>query len=105
MMLRSILMGAAILAAVPCLVSSVAPVRAQPAPAAREAELIGLHQLCDHGDRKACVRFGMMLGEMRERHAQRVPRQVGKIARSRGAACSGMSAIIIRDRKRSGRNS
>jgi hypothetical protein len=36
---------------------------------AREAELLGLHQLCDKGDRRACVRFGMMLGEAKERHA------------------------------------
>ena len=36
----------------------------------RAAELLGLHQLCDHGDRKACVRFGMMLGENKERHAE-----------------------------------
>ena len=36
---------------------------------AREAELVGLHQLCDKGDRKACVRFGMLLGEAKERHA------------------------------------
>ena len=35
---------------------------------AREAELVGLHQLCDRGDRKACVRFGMLLGEAKERH-------------------------------------
>jgi hypothetical protein len=37
---------------------------------ARQAELVGFHQLCDHGDRKACVRFGMMLGEMKEHHAE-----------------------------------
>jgi hypothetical protein len=36
---------------------------------AREAELVGLHKLCDHGDRKACIRFGMLLGEAKERHA------------------------------------
>jgi len=36
---------------------------------AREAELVGLHQLCDRGDRKACVRFGMLLREAKERHA------------------------------------
>jgi hypothetical protein len=36
---------------------------------AREAELVGLHKLCDKGDRKACVRFGMLLGEAKERHA------------------------------------
>ena len=34
---------------------------------AREAELVGLHQLCDKGDRKACVRFAMLLGEAKER--------------------------------------
>jgi len=28
---------------------------------AREAEILGLHQLCDHGDKRACVRFGMMI--------------------------------------------
>jgi hypothetical protein len=28
---------------------------------AREAEMIGMHQLCDHGDRKACIKFGMMI--------------------------------------------
>jgi hypothetical protein len=37
---------------------------------AREAELVGLHQLCDKGDRRACVRFGMMLGEAKERHSE-----------------------------------
>jgi hypothetical protein len=35
---------------------------------AREAELVGLHQLCDRGDRKACVRFGMILAENHEHH-------------------------------------
>jgi hypothetical protein len=37
---------------------------------AREAEMIGFHQLCDRGDRKACIRFGIMIGENRERHAE-----------------------------------
>ena len=36
----------------------------------REAEIVGLHQLCDRGDRKACVRFGMLLGESKERHVE-----------------------------------
>ena len=43
------------------------PVAAQ---GAREAEMIGFHQLCDRGDRKACIRFGIMIGENRERHAE-----------------------------------
>ncbi len=34
---------------------------------AREAQLIGFHQLCDHGDRGACVKFGMMLQQNRDR--------------------------------------
>jgi len=46
---------------------SSAVVKAQ---SAREAELVGFHQLCDRGDRKACVRFGIMIGENRERHAE-----------------------------------
>lgn len=35
-----------------------------------QAELMGFHQLCDRGDRKACVRFGMILDRMQERHAE-----------------------------------
>ena len=31
---------------------------------AREAEILGFHQLCDHGDRRACVRFGMLISRM-----------------------------------------
>jgi hypothetical protein len=46
---------------------ALAPARAQNA---REAELVGFHQLCDKGDRRACVRFGMMLGQNQERHAE-----------------------------------
>jgi hypothetical protein len=35
-----------------------------------QAELIGFHQLCNQGDRKACIRFGIMLGENKERHVE-----------------------------------
>lgn len=35
---------------------------------AHEAEILGMHQLCDRGDRKACVRFGMMLEHDRDMH-------------------------------------
>jgi hypothetical protein len=49
----------------PIAASSVA--RAQ-SPAV-EAEIIGFHQLCNKGDRKACVRFGMLIERNRERHA------------------------------------
>ena len=34
-----------------------------------EAELLGFHQLCDKGDRKACVRFGILIGKNEQRHA------------------------------------
>lgn len=48
------------------------PAYSQPAPGAavaNEAEMIGLRQLCDRGDRQACIRFGFMLGAARERQA------------------------------------
>jgi hypothetical protein len=32
--------------------------------------MIGFHQMCERGDRRACVRFGIMLGENRARHAE-----------------------------------
>jgi len=47
-------------------ISSTGPARAQDA----QAELLGFHQLCDRGDRRACVKFGMILGRMQERHAE-----------------------------------
>jgi len=47
-----------------------APLRAQGREAERELELRRLHELCDHGDRRACVRFGIILGESRERHEE-----------------------------------
>jgi len=36
----------------------------------REAEIIGFHQLCDQGDRRACIRFGVMLGENKAFHEE-----------------------------------
>lgn len=43
------------------------PVQAQDRPT-KEGER--LHQLCDKGDQKACVRFGMLLNENRGRHEE-----------------------------------
>lgn len=34
---------------------------------AREAQMLGYHQLCQQGDRKACIRFGMMLQQNKDR--------------------------------------
>lgn len=45
-----------------------AGVEVAPAQDAREAQLIGFHQLCERGDRPACVKFGMMLQQNRDRH-------------------------------------
>jgi hypothetical protein len=39
------------------------------AQSAMEAEIIGFHQLCDKGDRKACVRFGILIGRNEQRNA------------------------------------
>jgi hypothetical protein len=52
-------------------VSSMAAMVTTPAHAqgAGEAEIIGFHQLCQQGDRKACVRFGILLGRNEQRHA------------------------------------
>jgi hypothetical protein len=36
----------------------------------REAELVGYHDLCDKGDRRACIRFGMILGENKAFHEE-----------------------------------
>jgi hypothetical protein len=34
-----------------------------------EAQMIGFHELCNKGDRKACVRFGILIGQNEQRHA------------------------------------
>jgi hypothetical protein len=34
-----------------------------------EAEIVGFHQLCEKGDRKACVRFGILIGRNEQRNA------------------------------------
>lgn len=41
-----------------------------PARADNAAEIIGYHALCEHGDRRACVRFGMLIEHNRDRHAE-----------------------------------
>jgi hypothetical protein len=67
MMTRKVLFAAAGIAAVLAGASAI-PSAAQ-AQNAVEAEILGFHQLCDKGDRKACVRFGMLLGQNMQRHA------------------------------------
>jgi len=68
MLLKSIMTSSVALAVVvACAIPATIPARAQ---SDVQAELLGFHQLCDRGDRKACVRFGMILGRQQERHAE-----------------------------------
>jgi len=53
-----------------CIAASSQPVAPPGAALANEAEMIGLRQLCDRGDRQACIRFGYMLGAARERQVE-----------------------------------
>jgi len=34
-----------------------------------EAEIVGYHQLCQKGDRNACIHFGILIGRNEQRHA------------------------------------
>ena len=63
-MIKSIIAAAALACAVTV---SLAPAFAQDG---REAQMIGFHQLCDRGDKAACVRFGMMLQQNQDHHAE-----------------------------------
>jgi hypothetical protein len=67
-MIRRPLMAAALIAAG---MSGTATMVTTPARAqdATEAEMIGYHQLCQKGDRKACIRFGILIGRNEQRHA------------------------------------
>jgi hypothetical protein len=66
-MKRNVIAAAAGLAAMLGAVSAIpGPARAQ---GNVEAEILGFHQLCDKGDRRACVRFGILIGQNQQRHA------------------------------------
>jgi hypothetical protein len=67
MIARSFLAAASIAAAAAGAMTAVpTPARAQNNV---EAEIIGFHQLCDKGHRRACVRFGILIGQNEQRHA------------------------------------
>jgi hypothetical protein len=67
MIARSFLAAAAIaVAAAGAMTAVPTPARAQ---SNVEAEMISFHQLCDKGDRRACVRFGILIGQNEQRHA------------------------------------
>ena len=67
MISRSLLVTTVLAAAVVAAIAAV-PTTAR-AQSAVEAEMIGFHQLCDKGDRRACVRFGILIGQNQQRHA------------------------------------
>jgi len=41
----------------------------------QEKKLIELHQLCDRGHRRACIQFGIIIGEIREAEARNEARR------------------------------
>jgi len=68
MLLKSVVAASTLLAAAAAVVPTAGTARA--AIPAKEAEMFSLNQLCNAGDRKACVRFGILLGRMQERQAE-----------------------------------
>jgi hypothetical protein len=62
------LTAAAMVAAAISGVAAMTPTVAH-AQDAMEAEMVGYHQLCQKGDRKACIRFGILIGRNEQRHA------------------------------------
>jgi hypothetical protein len=66
MHITSRLISAAIIISSAAVLGSV-PVQAQDRPT---TEGVRLRQLCDGGDRRACVRFGMLMNENRGRHEE-----------------------------------
>ena len=74
--------------AVALLASAPAYSQGMMAPAVnREAELIGLRQLCETGNRQACIKFGFMLGELPRAPCGMAPRASGLV---------GLGALIDR---------
>ena len=66
MILRPLIAAIAIAIGISATTAMVAtPARAQNV----EAEIIGFHQLCEKGDRKACIRFGILIGRNEQRGA------------------------------------
>jgi hypothetical protein len=65
MRLQSIALASAALSAVAATVVLAKPLSAQDFPQAER--LASLRERCDQDDRRACVRFGIMLSQMRDR--------------------------------------
>jgi hypothetical protein len=67
MILKPLMAAVAMTAAVSAM-SVVVPSSAH-AQSGAEAEIMGFHELCNKGDRRACVRFGILIGRNEQRHA------------------------------------
>src|ERR1700755_2752238 len=84
-------------------ISGMAGVVATPAHAqdAVEAEMVGYHQLCQKGDRKACVRFGILIGRNEQRHAdwRHAPADWWWFEHGRGQGCPIRRPLLFRDRR------
>jgi hypothetical protein len=59
-----------LLATLAVLLVGVGAVRMTARADEHEERMRRLHFECDRGDRRACVQFGVMIGENRERHAE-----------------------------------
>jgi len=46
---------------------ALSPAHAQ---SAREAAIVGFHRLCEQADRRACLHFGILIGETPTAHAE-----------------------------------
>ena len=67
MTLRPLMMAAMFAAGMSATAAMVTtPAHAQDA---MEAQMVGYHQLCQRGDRKACIQFGILIGRNEQRHA------------------------------------
>jgi hypothetical protein len=68
MQIKSLVLPSVIATALLCSIPAYS--QAPTAAVANEAELIGLRQLCNQGDRQACIQFGFKLGAAREHQAE-----------------------------------
>ena len=59
-----------LLAAIAAAPLVLALAQSSPAQSEYEERMRRLHHECDRGDRRACVQFGVLIGEQRERHAE-----------------------------------
>jgi hypothetical protein len=67
---KALLITSAIAGVIMSTTLSSIPAAAQIGREFREAEMVGFHTECERGNRRACVQFGIMIGENRGRHEE-----------------------------------